>query len=64
MHHFLSEVTTVLIMLGLERQDFMANPNYFRPIYVWSGVWQGLGWSSIIYLAALSNVSPELKQQE
>ena len=29
-------------------------------LYTWSGVWQGLGWGTIIYLAALSSISPEL----
>ena len=35
-------------------------PSAFRHLFVWSGVWQGLGFSTIIYLAALSSVSPEL----
>ena len=39
---------------------FMSDPNYFRTIYILSGIWQGAGWSSIIYVAALANVSPEL----
>lgn len=34
----------------------------FRHLYIWSGVWQGLGWSSIIYVAALSGVSQELHE--
>lgn len=46
--------------LGLPRTDFMTVPRFFSSIYVWSGVWQGVGWGSIIYLAALSGVSPEL----
>ena len=55
-------VNTILEMLGLERNYFMANPNYFRHIYVWSGVWQGMGWGAIIYLAALSGVDPALHE--
>ncbi|PGY15950.1 ABC transporter permease [Bacillus sp. AFS031507] len=39
---------------------FMSNPDYFRSIYIISGIWQAAGWSSIIYVAALSNVDPEL----
>lgn len=39
---------------------FMSNPDYFRSIYVISGIWQAAGWSSIIYVAALANVDPEL----
>ena len=46
--------------MGFERIDFISNPKYFRGIYVWSGVWQNIGWGTIIYIAALSNVSPEL----
>lgn len=42
--------------------DFRATAAAFRHIYVWSGEWQGLGWSTIIYLAALSGVSPELHE--
>lgn len=40
--------------------DFRASAGAFRHLYVWSGVWQGLGWSTIIYTAALSSVSQEL----
>lgn len=53
-------VNTILEALGFERNYFMANPRYFPHLYVWSGVWQGMGWSAIIYLAALSGVDPTL----
>lgn len=53
-------INNIREVLGYERIDFMTIPKYFDDIYVWSGVWQGLGWSTIIYLAALSGVSPEL----
>lgn len=53
-------VNTILEMFGMERNYFMANPDYFPHLYVWSGVWQGMGWSAIIYLAALSGVDPTL----
>jgi len=53
-------VNNALIALGLSPVDFMLKPGYFSSIYVWSGVWQNVGWGSIIYLAALSGVSPEL----
>ena len=46
--------------LGLSRIDIITDPDLFVPIYVWSGVWQGLGWGTIIYIAALSNISTEL----
>jgi len=42
--------------------NILGNPNNFRHLYVWSGVWQGLGWSTIIYIAALSAVDPELHE--
>ena len=47
---------------GLERIQFMQIGRYFRHIYVWSGVWSGIGWGSIIYIAALAGVSPELTE--
>jgi putative aldouronate transport system permease protein len=53
-------INNFIHMLGGQRIDFMTNPKYFRTIYVWSGVWKGIGWGSIIYLSALSGVSPEL----
>ena len=53
-------VNIALEALGLERIHFMARPQLFKPIYVISGIWQSSGWASIIYLAALSSVSPEL----
>lgn len=40
--------------------NFIADPAWFRPIYIISGIWQGMGWGAIIYLAALSNIDPEL----
>lgn len=43
-----------------ESQDLLTIPQYFSSIYVWSGVWQSLGWSSIIYLSALAGVPQEL----
>lgn len=55
-------VNTILGFFGVEPIFFMGNPGAFKHIYVWSGVWQGMGWSSIIYLAALSGVSPELHE--
>ena len=42
--------------------NFMTMPQAFRTIYIASGIWQGAGWSSIIYTAALSNASKDLKE--
>ena len=52
----------VITALGGEAMNFMAKAQYFRTIYVWSGVWQGIGYNSIIYIAALSGVSYELHE--
>lgn len=46
--------------LGVQAVNFPAEPSMYKHLYVWSGVWQGAGWGSIIYIAALSAVSPEL----
>lgn len=43
-------------------QDLFGKASAFRHLYVWSGIWQNLGWSSIIYVAALSNVSMDLHE--
>ncbi|MGI6690050.1 MAG: ABC transporter permease [Christensenellales bacterium] len=55
----LGVINTMIKMLGSEPINFMGKSAYWRHIYVWSGVWQSMGWSSIIYFAALSGVSPE-----
>src|SRR5690625_6938562 len=55
-------VNHVIGFLGLGPIQFMQDPDWFRHLYVWSGVWQTLGWSTIIYLAALAGVNPELHQ--
>ena len=50
----------IVAFLGGERSDMLARPELFRTIYTASGVWQGVGFGSIIYLAALSGVDPGL----
>lgn len=76
MPHFISVVVTVGLVLNFTAQDglfnslitmfggtpipFMTDPRWFRTIYVGSGIWQSLGWGSIIYLAALTNIDPTL----
>lgn len=55
-------VNTVISNLGFDRVYFMGRPEYFRHLYVWSGVWQGMGWGAIIYLAALSGIDPGLHE--
>ena len=56
-------INNVIAALGGKRVDFLGTAAYFPHIYVWSGVWQNLGWGTIIYLATLSAVSPELHER-
>lgn len=55
-------INTMIKGLGGEPVYFMGIPAVFPHMYVWSGVWQSMGYSSIIYIAALSGVSPELHE--
>ena len=55
-------INTIIEMLGGERTYFMSDPGAFRHIYVWSGIWQSMGWSAVIYIAALSAVDPQLHE--
>ena len=55
-------INTIIESLGGQAQYFMGESKFFRHLYVWSGVWQSMGYSSIIYIAALSGVSPELHE--
>ena len=50
------------IINGTNAPDIMTNPSSFLHMYVWSGIWQNMGWDSIIYIAALSSVSPDLHE--
>ena len=43
-----------------EKENLLNNPAYFVPIYVISGIWQSVGWGSILYLSALSTIDAEL----
>jgi putative aldouronate transport system permease protein len=53
-------VNQALVLLGMEPINFMAEPGWFRTIFVGSGIWQGFGWGSIIYLAAIAGIDPQL----
>ncbi len=55
-------VNTVREYFGLERVYYTSLPGTFRHMYVWSGVWQGMGWSAVIYISALSGVDPALHE--
>ena len=47
-------------LFGMEPQVFLLDPKYFRSIFIGSGIWSGVGFGTIIYLAALSNADPTL----
>jgi len=53
-------VNIIINALGGESVNFLNDSKTFRPMYVWSGIWQGTGYSAIIYIAALSSINPEL----
>lgn len=56
------EINMILSLFGAEPVNFMGYPEYFKSIYVWTQVWQQAGWSSIIYLAALSGIDPSMHE--
>lgn len=55
-------INNILGIFSIDPINFMGEPQYFRGVYVLSEVWQMAGWNTIIYLAALAGVSPELHE--
>lgn len=55
-------ITAIMEALGMEPYSFMTEDAAFPHMYVWSGVWQSLGWGAIVYIAALSSVDPGLHE--
>lgn len=53
-------VNMLLGLFGVPSVNFLGDPNLFRSVSVWTDVWQGAGYSAVIYLAALSGVDPSL----
>jgi len=53
-------INMTLEKMGFERIFFLAEEGWFRPLYSISEIWTTLGWSAIIYIAALAGVNPEL----
>ncbi len=53
-------INDLIVLLGGKRENLMMKPELFRTIYVASNIWQGVGFGSIIYLAAISGVNSEL----
>lgn len=55
-------LNTLLKKMGMNVIPFMSSAKFFRSVYVWSGVWQGLGYSSVIYIAALAGVDQQIHE--
>ena len=53
-------INNIRLAMGMERVEYLLLRDYFLPILIGSGLWKGLGWSTIIYLAALTSINPEL----
>ena len=53
-------ITNIVVALGGEKRNLLSDPSLFRTIYIGSDIWAGIGFGSIIYLAALSGVDQEL----
>jgi ABC-type polysaccharide transport system permease subunit len=53
-------INSALRLAGFDAVNFLGLEGFFRPAYVWSGVWQGAGYGSILYLAALSGIDVTL----
>ena len=51
-------INTFMTLLGISRTTWLIKPSAFRTIYTVSGIWQELGWGSIVYLAALTGIDP------
>jgi len=53
-------VNTILGWLGMDPVYFLTQPQWFRPIFVGTGIWQEAGFGSIVFLAAIAGVNPSL----
>ncbi|MGT2756584.1 ABC transporter permease [Streptococcus ovuberis] len=52
-------INSLLGLFGIQA-NFLTDPDFFRPLYIFSGIWQGMGWASTLYTATLVNVDPSL----
>lgn len=53
-------INSLIKSLGGQSVPWMQRPEFFAPIFTFSGIWQHAGWASVIYLAALTGINPEL----
>jgi len=62
LHPRVGFTAVIATTFGLDPPNWMGDPDAFRHVFVWSGVWQNLGFSSIIYLAVLATIDPALHE--
>ncbi len=55
-------INQILSLLGFEPKTFLMDPKLFHPLFVISDIWQSVGWSSIVYLSAISGIDPGLHE--
>ena len=53
-------ITDMLVRIGAKREDLLTNPKYFWWINTFAEVWQGAGYGAIVFVAAISNINPDL----
>ena len=53
-------INQLIISFGGSQQKFMTDPKWYRTMYVGSNIWQNYGFTSIIYLSALSSIDPQI----
>jgi putative aldouronate transport system permease protein len=53
-------INGMLVALGFEKINFLLNPDWFRPTYITQVIWREAGWGTIIYLAAMASIDPQL----
>ena len=53
-------INDIIALFGGERTNLLMRPELFKTIYVLSGIWESVGWSSIVYVAALTGINPAL----
>ena len=55
-------VNIIIRKLGGEGYNWLQRADMFRPLYIGSNIWQNIGWDSIIYIAALAGIDPQLHE--
>lgn len=55
-------INHLLGVFGIEPVSFMTEASWFKTLFVGSNIWQNAGWSSIIYIAALTNIDPQMHE--